>query len=152
MPRLDTAIPTSISVTNPGTTPVYLPAGIQIPAGATRTITLTNYAARQPFGDPSPSLREQVWDAIVLAGRTTTARAAGVLTLGATVPVTLTPALGTAATDYTGERLDGVATGHIYGKGPADPTAHNGLNPYTTGRGVGAGVGPGAADNTIRSV
>lgn len=150
MARLDTSLPNTVTLTNNTGSVLKLTENVTLAAGASGVVVdLTKYAARVAVGQPTPSIREQIWDAIVLAARADGPRGTGLVTITASSP-TVTP---TAAIDYTGERLAGVAAGSVYGKGAADNTVHSGLNPYATGaKGSGAGFGPGAADNTIRTV
>lgn len=149
--RLDTAVPTSVTVTNNLTTPIRV-AGYNIAGSASGVVLdLSKLSTRQPFGDPNAtSRREQAWREIALAARSGGPRATALLAITATVPATLVPALS-AGVDYTGPRLNGVAAGSYYGNGAADSALWPANTPRTAFGGAGAGVGPGAADTTIRT-
>ena len=148
--RLDTAIPTSVTVDN--VSGAILKVGhFSLAAGATGVVLdLSKLSQRQPFGDPNTrSRREAAWQQIVLCARADGPRGAGLLNITATVPATLVPAIS-ASVDYTGPRLAGVAAGSVYGKGAADAVTWPANTPRVAFGGAGAGTGPGAADSSIR--
>lgn len=147
--RLNTAVPTSVTVDNVSGGALRV-AGYTLAAGATGVVLdLSLLQQRQPFGDPNAtSRRELAWRQIALCARTDGPRTTALLNITATVPATLTPLLS-AAVDYTGPRLAGVAAGTVYGKGPADTVTWPANTPRTAYGSVGAGQGPGAADSTL---
>ena len=125
MPRSETAIPNTVTVTNISGTALNLAGLVTVPAGATGlVIDLTKFAGRQAFGDPVPSRREQLWNAIVLSAGAQDGSAA--LTITATSPTT-----AITDVDYAGIKMAGAGSATVYGKGTADTTVAVGSAPRT---------------------